>query len=59
MAWTIPDNRFRLRSSRLQFRLDADGIHFFRQTGRRYQSRINAALLEYVDAQKQTNRKTP
>jgi uncharacterized protein (DUF4415 family) len=27
-------------------------IAFFRATGRRYQSRINAALREYVQAQK-------
>jgi len=33
-------------------RLDADLIAFFRSTGRRYQSRINAALREYVNAQK-------
>jgi uncharacterized protein (DUF4415 family) len=27
-------------------------IEFFRRTGRRYQSRINAALRDYVNAQK-------
>ena len=36
----------------ITLRLDADVIEFFRGTGRRYQSRINAALREYVDAQK-------
>lgn len=36
----------------LTLRLDADVLAFFKQTGRRYQSRINAALREYVDAQK-------
>jgi uncharacterized protein (DUF4415 family) len=36
----------------ITLRLDADVIAFFRGTGRRYQSRINAALREYVNAQK-------
>ncbi|MGA3263876.1 MAG: BrnA antitoxin family protein [Terracidiphilus sp.] len=36
----------------ITLRLDADLIEFFRATGRRYQSRINAALREYVNAQK-------
>jgi uncharacterized protein (DUF4415 family) len=38
----------------ITLRLDADLIAFFRSTGRRYQSRINAALREYVSAQKKT-----
>ena len=37
----------------ITLRLDADVLEFFRATGRRYQSRINAALREYVTAQKQ------
>jgi uncharacterized protein (DUF4415 family) len=36
----------------ITLRLDADLIAFFRATGRRYQSRINAALREYVQAQR-------
>jgi len=36
----------------ITLRLDADVIAFFRGTGRRYQSRINAALREYVNSQK-------
>ena len=31
-------------------RLDADVLSFFKATGKRYQSRINAALREYVKA---------
>ncbi len=31
-------------------RLDADVLAFFKQTGKRYQSRINAALREYIAA---------
>jgi len=38
----------------ITLRLDADVIRFFRSTGRRYQSRINAALREYIDAQKKS-----
>ncbi len=38
----------------ITLRLDADVIAFFRCTGRRYQSRINAALREYMNAQKQS-----
>jgi uncharacterized protein (DUF4415 family) len=39
----------------ITLRLDADLIAFFRSTGRRYQSRINAALREYVTAQKKVS----
>ena len=38
----------------ITLRLDADVIEFFRGTGRRYQSRINAALREYVNSQKKS-----
>lgn len=31
-------------------RLDADVLDFFKETGKRYQSRINAALREYMKA---------
>ena len=34
----------------ITLRLDADVLAFFRATGRRYQSRINAALREYMRA---------
>lgn len=36
----------------ITLRLDSDVIEFFRGTGRRYQSRINAALRDYMNAQK-------
>jgi uncharacterized protein (DUF4415 family) len=32
----------------ITLRLDADVLAFFRSTGRRYQSRINAALRKYM-----------
>jgi uncharacterized protein (DUF4415 family) len=36
----------------ITLRLDADVVQFFRSTGKRYQSRINAALREYMRANK-------
>jgi len=39
-------------TQQITLRLDADVLEFFRATGRRYQSRINAALREYVNANK-------
>jgi uncharacterized protein (DUF4415 family) len=42
----------------ITLRLDADVIEFFRGTGRRYQSRINAALRDYVDAQKKLTKRS-
>jgi uncharacterized protein (DUF4415 family) len=38
-------------------RIDADVIEFFRHTGKRYQTRINAVLRAYVDAQEKTRGK--
>jgi uncharacterized protein (DUF4415 family) len=35
-------------------RLDAEVLSFFRETGARYQSRINAVLREYVRAQQRS-----
>ena len=32
----------------ITLRLDADVLNFFKETGKRYQSRINAALREYM-----------
>ena len=36
----------------ITLRLDADVLAFFKSTGRRYQSRINAALRDYMLAHK-------
>jgi uncharacterized protein (DUF4415 family) len=36
----------------ITLRIDEDVLDFFRNTGSRYQSRINAVLRTYVDAQK-------
>jgi len=35
----------------ITLRIDADVLDFFRHTGARYQSRINAVLRSYVEAQ--------
>jgi uncharacterized protein (DUF4415 family) len=36
----------------ITLRLDAEVLDFFKNTGKRYQSRINAVLRSYVDAHK-------
>ena len=38
----------------ITLRLDADVLTFFKGTGKRYQSRINAALKEYVQAHRKS-----
>ena len=38
----------------ITLRLDADVVSFFKRTGKRYQSRINAALREYVNAHRKS-----
>ena len=52
-VWTrpgalIPDGN----KKQITVRLDADVLEFFRKTGPRYQSRINAALREYMKVHK-------
>ncbi|MGC1464074.1 MAG: BrnA antitoxin family protein [Terracidiphilus sp.] len=52
--WTTPGALVPTENKKqVTLRLDADVIEFFRATGRRYQSRMNAVLREYV----QSNRK--
>jgi uncharacterized protein (DUF4415 family) len=51
LQWTRPG--FLVASENKQqitLRVDADVLSFFKGTGKRYQSRINAALREYVNA---------
>ena len=38
----------------ITLRLDADVVSFFKRTGKRYQSRINAALREHVKAHRKS-----
>lgn len=51
IQWTrpgalVPDEN----KQQITLRLDADVLGFFKGTGKRYQSRINAALREYMNA---------
>jgi uncharacterized protein (DUF4415 family) len=51
--WTRPGALIPAENKQqITLRLDADVLSFFKKTGKRYQSRINAALREYVNAQK-------
>jgi len=50
-VWTRPGALVPMGNKKqITVRLDADVLEFFRKTGARYQSRINAALREYMKA---------
>lgn len=52
--WTRPGIPFSSENKRqITLRLDADVVDFFRDTGKRYQTRINSVLREYVRAHMQ------
>ena len=51
VQWTRPGALVPLENKQqVTLRLDPDVLSFFKGTGRRYQSRINAALREYMNA---------
>lgn len=51
VKWTRPGALISGENKRqVTLRLDADILNFFKRTGSRYQSRINAVLREYVNA---------
>ena len=51
VQWTRPDALVAVENKQqITLRLDADVMSFFKNTGKRYQSRINAALREYMKA---------
>ncbi len=51
VAWTRPGALVQSENKQqITLRLDSDVLSFFRETGKRYQSRINAALREYMKA---------
>ena len=53
VKWTRPSALVPSENKQqITLRLDSDILNFFKETGKRYQSRINAALREYVKAQK-------
>ena len=50
-VWTWPGALIPAGNKKqITVRLDADVLEFFKKTGTRYQSRINAALREYMKA---------
>ena len=53
-VWTkaveLPDTKHQIT-----LRIDADVLNYFRHTGTRYQTRINAVLRSYVKAQQHVN----
>ncbi len=50
-VWTRPGALVPTENKQqITLRLDAEVLVFFRNTGKRYQSRINAALREYVNS---------
>jgi uncharacterized protein (DUF4415 family) len=51
VVWTRPGALVPTENKKqVTLRLDADVLAFFKKTGKRYQSRINAALREYMKA---------
>ena len=51
VKWTRPATLVPAENKKqITVRLDADVLEFFKKTGTRYQSRINAALREYMKA---------
>ena len=51
VKWTRPGALIPAgNKQQVTLRLDADVLSFFKDTGTRYQSRINAALREYMNA---------
>jgi len=51
VQWTRPGMLLPSENKQqITLRVDADVLQFFRGTGKRYQSRMNAALREYVNA---------
>ncbi len=55
VQWTRPDALVPSENKKqVTLRLDVDVLSFFKRTGQRYQSRINAALREYMKAHRKT-----
>lgn len=55
VEWTRPGLPAPAKNKQqVTLRLDADVLDYFKGTGKRYQSRINAVLREYMNAHKKT-----
>ena len=51
-AWMRAADKLPQQKQQITLRIDADVLDFFRHTGKRYQTRINAVLRSYVEAHK-------
>lgn len=55
VVWTRPGALVSAENKQqVTLRIDRDVLTFFRKTGKRYQTRINAVLRQYVDANRKT-----
>lgn len=53
--WTKAVDSLPETKKQITLRIDSDVVEFFRHTGKRYQTRINAVLRAYVEAQKKAH----
>ena len=51
-AWMKAADQLPHTKQQITLRIDAEVLEFFKHTGKRYQSRINAVLRTYVEAHK-------
>jgi len=54
-VWMKAADRLPETKKQVTLRIDADVIDFFKHAGKRYQTRINAVLKAYVEAQKKAH----
>lgn len=54
-VWLKAAEKLPEMKTQITLRIDADVIDFFRHSGRRYQTRINAVLRAYVDAHRKAH----
>ena len=54
--WSKAAADLTLTKQQITLRIDAEVLEFFKHTGKRYQSRINAVLRSYVEARKASAR---
>jgi uncharacterized protein (DUF4415 family) len=56
--WVAAEKVGSANKAQVTLRLDAEVLAFFKETGRRYQTRINAVLVAYVEAQKKAHHRS-
>jgi len=54
-VWMKAAEALPLPKQQITLRIDAEVLAFFKRTGKRYQSRMNAVLRSYVEAHKAQN----